>query len=67
MLLEHERNYAFGMDALGTACSGNKGIMLWTWMLWSSYALETGTDICFGHGCSAHHMLLELERMYVGT
>ena len=35
MLLEHERNYDLGMDALGTVCSWNKnGIMIWVWMLW---------------------------------
>ena len=29
MLLEHERNYDLGMDALGTVCSGNtNGIMM---------------------------------------
>ena len=62
MFLEHERNYA---DALVTACSWNtNGIMLWAWMLWSPYALGTRTDICFGHGCSGHRMLLEHERNY---
>ena len=35
MLLEHERNYDVGMDALGTVCSVNtNGIMIWAWMLW---------------------------------
>ena len=34
MLLEHERNYDFGMDALVTVCSWNKnGIMFLAWML----------------------------------
>ena len=41
MLLEHERIYALGMDALVTVCFWNtNGIMLWAWMLWSPYALE---------------------------
>ena len=65
MLLEHERNYALGMDALVTACSWNmNGIMLWAWMLWSPYALGTRTELCFGHGCSGHRLLLEHERNY---
>ena len=42
MLLEHERNYGLGMDALVTVCSWNtKGIMVWAWMLLSPYALGT--------------------------
>ena len=41
MLLEHERYYVFGMDALVSACSWNtNGIMFWAWMLrlWSAVA-----------------------------
>ena len=65
MLLEHERNYGFGMDALVTVCSWNtNGIMVLAWMLWSPYALGTRTELCFGHGCSGHRMLLEHERNY---
>ena len=65
MLLEHERNHALGMDALLTICSWNtNGYMLWAWILWSPYALGARTDICFGHGCSGHRMLLEHERDY---
>ena len=46
MLLEHERNYDLGMDALVTVCSWNtNGIMIWAWMLWSPYALGTRTDV----------------------
>ena len=34
MLLEHERNYGLGMDALVGVCSWNtNGIMVWAWML----------------------------------
>ena len=44
MLLEHERNYGVGMDALVIVCSWNtNGIMVWAWMLWSSYALREAT------------------------
>ena len=46
MLLEHERNYDLGMDALGTVCSGNtNGIMIWAWMLWEPYAVGTRTEL----------------------
>ena len=35
MLLEHERNYDLGMDALVSLCSWNTNrIMVWAWMLW---------------------------------
>ena len=53
MLLEHERNYGLGMDALVSVCSWNtKGIMVWAWRLWSAYALGTRRELWFGHGCS---------------
>ena len=53
MLLEHERNYGFGVDALVSVCSWNtNGIMVWAWMLWSVYALGTPTESWFGRGCS---------------
>ena len=65
MLLEHERNYGLGMDALDTVCSWNTdGIMVWAWMLWILYALGTRTELWFGHGCSGYCMLLEHERNY---
>ena len=65
MLLEHERDYGLGMDALVSVCSGNTNeIMVWAWMLWSSYALGTRTRLWFGHGCSGQRMLLEHERDY---
>ena len=65
MLLEHERNHGFGMDALVTVCSWNmNGIMGWAWMLWSAYALGRRTELWFGHGCSGQRMLLEHERNY---
>ena len=58
-------NYGLGMDALVTVCSWNtNGIMVWAWMLWSPSAFGTRTELWFGHGCSAHRMLLEHERNY---
>ena len=63
MLLEQERYYGVGMDALIIVCSWNtNGIMLWAWMLRSSYAPGTRVESWFGHGCSDHRMLLEHER-----
>ena len=65
MLLEHERKYGLGMDALVTVCSWNsKGNMVWAWMLWRPYALGTRTKLWFGHGCSGDGMLLDHERKY---
>ena len=65
MLLEHERNYGLGMDALVSVCSWNtNGTMVWAWMLWSAYSLETRTELWFGHGCSGQRILLEHERDY---
>ena len=35
VLLEHERNYGLGMDALVTVCFRNTNVlMVWAWMLW---------------------------------
>ena len=63
MLLEQERNYGLGTDALVSGCSWNtNGIMIWARMLWSADALGTGTELWFGHGCSCQRMLLEHER-----
>ena len=65
MLSGHEQNYGLGMDALVTVCSWNtNAIMLWAWMLWSTYALGTRTQLWFGRGCSGQRMLLEHERNY---
>ena len=65
MLLEHERNYGLGMDAVVSVCSWNtNGIMVWAWMLWSAYALGTRTELWFWHGCCGQRMLLEHERNY---
>ena len=65
MLLEHERDYGLGMDALVIAGSGKTNeIMVWAWMLWSAYALGTRTRLWFGHGCSGQRMLWKHERDY---
>ena len=65
MLWDHERDYGLGMDALVIVCFGNTNeIMVWAWMLWSSYALGTRTRLKFGHGCSGHRRLWEHERDY---
>ena len=63
MLLEHERYYGWGMDALVTVFFWiTNGIMVWAWMLWSPYSLGLRTELWFGHGCFSHHMLLKHER-----
>ena len=65
MLLEHERSYGLGMDALVTVCCRNtNGIEVWAWMLWSPYALGTRTILLSGHGCSGHLMFLAHELHY---
>ena len=53
VLVEHERYYGWGMNA--SVCSWNRNVfMVWAWMLWQSYALETRTLSWFGHGCSGN-------------
>ena len=65
MLLEHERYYGLGMDALVSVCSWNTNvIVVWAWMLWRAYALGTRTLLWFGHGCSGERMLLEHNHYY---
>ena len=65
MLLEHERKYGLGMDALVTVCSWNTcGILVWAWMLWPPFALGTQAELWLGRGCPGHRMLLEHERNY---
>ena len=50
MILERERNYGLGMDALVSVCSWNtNGIMVRAWMLCSAYDLGTRTELWFGH------------------
>ena len=69
MLLEHERSYGLGTDALVIVCSRSTNvIMAWAWMLWSSYAHGARTLSWLGHGCSGHRMISERERSYgLGT
>ena len=63
MLLEHERYYVFGMDAVATVCSWNTSVILfWAWMPWSLYAPGMRTLFCFEHGYSADRTLLKRER-----
>ena len=65
VLLEPESYYGLGMDAVVIVCSWNtKFIVVWAWMLWSSYALGTRNLLWFGHRCSCHRMLLEHEIYY---
>ena len=46
LILNLERNYDLGMDALATVCSWEtNGIMIWAWMLWPPYALGKGTEL----------------------
>ena len=65
MLVEHERNYGLGMDALAIVCSWNThGITVWAWMHGSPYALGKRMELCglgTDHGDS---MLLLHERNY---
>ena len=66
MLSTHKRYYGLGMDALViNAFSRNTNvIMVWAWMHWSPYALETRTLLWFGHGCTGNRMLSRHERYY---
>ena len=65
MLLEYERDYGLGMDALVIVCSGiTNEIMVWAWMLWSAYALGIRTRLWFGYGCSDQRMLGSGTRLY---
>ena len=65
MLLEHERNYDLGMDALVTVCSWTRNvIMVWAWMHWSPCARGPRTSLWFGHGCTGHRVLVDQKRHY---
>ena len=45
MLMEHDRNYGLGMDALVSVCFLNmNAIMVWAWMLWLAHAPGTRTE-----------------------
>ena len=63
MLLQDERYYALGMDALAAVCSWNtNGIMVWACMHWLPYAFGTQTEVWCGHGCCGHRMFLKHEQ-----
>ena len=63
MFWEQERYCGLGMDALVTVYSWNTNvIMVWAWMLWSSYVLGARTLLWFEHGCSGDRGRLEHER-----
>ena len=80
MLLEHERDYGLGMDAMVTVCSwSTNAIMVWAWMQCTGYRMLleqlgmdallialtcTRTELWFGHGCKGNRMLLEHELDY---
>ena len=62
MLLEHERYYGLGMDALVTVCSRNTSVR----MQWQNSMLSKH-ERCYGMGMDAlvcNHMLSEHERYY---
>ena len=56
MLLEHERSYGFGMDALVSVCFWNtNGIMVLASMLWSACALEKHDLAAYAGGRAKIH------------
>ena len=69
VLVDHERYYGLGTDALVTVCSWTRNvIMVWTWMHWSPCARGPETSLWFGHGCTGHRVLVDHERYYgLGT
>ena len=65
MLVDHERYYGLGMDALVTVCSWTTNvIMVWAWMHWSQCARGPRTSLWFGHGCTGHRVLVDQKRHY---
>ena len=80
MLLEHERNYGLGIDALVRVCSWNtKGygvsmdalVRVRSWntseimaWAWMHWSAYALGELWFGHRCSGDRMLLEHERTY---
>ena len=57
MLLEHERYYGLGMDALVIVCSEHERYY-GLGMVGLSYALGTRTLLWFGRGCSGYRIFL---------
>ena len=52
-----KNNMSFFRNLKNLSDWNTNGIMVWAWMLWSSYALGTRTEVWFGHGGSGHRML----------
>ena len=65
VLVDHERYYGLGMDALVTMCSWTTNVIrVWAWMHWSPCARGPRTSLWFGHGCTGHRVLVDHERHY---
>ena len=61
MLSEHERSYGLGMVALVMVCSRSTNvIMVWAWMLWSSYALGTRTLLWARYGLAMDEVQIRI-------
>ena len=61
MLFEHERYYGLGAYALVIVCSSNANvIMVWAWMLWSSYALRTRTLLWAWYGLAMDEVQIHI-------
>ena len=57
MLPEHRRNYDLGTAALVTVCSWNaNGIIVWSCMPWSLYALGSRTLVWLAYACACDRM-----------
>ena len=58
VLLDHERYYGLGEDALVTVCSWTTNvIMVWARMHWSPCARGPRTLLWLEHGCTGHRVL----------
>ena len=65
VLVDHERYYGLGKDALVTVCSWTTNvIMVWARMHWSPCARGPRTLLWFGHGCTGHRVFVDHERYY---
>ena len=67
MLLEQERYYGLGTDALVIVCSWyTKDIMVWACMLGKPHAFGTRTLLWFGHGCAGNRMHSKMNNAMPG-
>ena len=65
VLVDHERYYGLGKDALVTVCSWTTNvIMVWARMHWSPCARGLRTLLWFGQGCTGHRVLVDHEHYY---